>query len=145
VFVCFGVLGVAGSAYLQAGQIGPDAIVNSIPVGLLITAILVVNNLRDVNTDRVTGKRTLAVILGERATLVEFVALLALTYLIPLVRWLAFGASTWFWLPWLTLPVAVRLTGIVLKAEGRALNPALAGTARLTLLYGLALTASVLL
>lgn len=145
VFVCFGLLGVAGSAYLQAGGIGPDAIVNAIPVGLLITAILVVNNLRDVNTDRVTGKRTLAVIVGERATRIEFVALLAITYLVPLVRWLAFGASIWFWLPWLTVPVAIRLTRVVWKAEGRALNPALAGTARLTLLYGLALTASVLL
>ena len=145
VFVCFGLLGVAGSAYLQAGTIGASAIVNAVPVGLLITAILVVNNLRDVNTDRATGKRTLAVILGERATRFEFVALLALTFAVPLVRWLALGASIWFWLPWLTLPVAIRLTGVVLKAEGRALNPALAGTARLTLLYGLALTASVLL
>ncbi|MBV8083610.1 MAG: 1,4-dihydroxy-2-naphthoate polyprenyltransferase [Chloroflexi bacterium] len=145
VFVCFGLLGTAGSAYLQAGTIGAQAIANAVPVGLLITAILVVNNLRDFHTDRTTGKRTLAVILGERATRLEYTALLVGTYLVPLGGWLSLRTSIWFWLPYLTLPLALQLGRVVWRAEGRALNPALAGTARLTLLYGVALMASVLL
>jgi 1,4-dihydroxy-2-naphthoate octaprenyltransferase len=60
VFVFFGVVAVTGSAYLQTGQLEPFALLASVPVGMLVTAILVVNNLRDVETDRAAGKRTLA-------------------------------------------------------------------------------------
>ena len=68
VFVFFGLVAVAGTAYLQAGRLDPLFVVAAIPVGALTTAILVVNNLRDIPTDTVAGKRTLAVVLGVRAT-----------------------------------------------------------------------------
>ncbi len=72
VFLFFGLVAVVGTAYLQAGRLEPLFVAAAIPVGALTTAILVVNNLRDIPTDRVAGKRTLAVILGPRATTVEY-------------------------------------------------------------------------
>ena len=68
VFVFFGLVAVAGTAYLQAGRLDPLFVVAAIPVGALTTAILVVNNLRDIPTDTLAGKRTLAVMLGVQAT-----------------------------------------------------------------------------
>jgi 1,4-dihydroxy-2-naphthoate polyprenyltransferase len=142
-FIFFGLLAVVGTAYLHTGSVNTAAFLAAIPVGLLVTAILVVNNLRDIDTDRATGKRTLAVRIGRTGTRLEYVTLLAGAYLVPLGRWLA-GASAWFWLPWLTLPLAVSLTRVILRQEGRALNPALRGTARLHLLFGLLFAASLL-
>ena len=77
VFVFFGLVAVVGTAFLQAGQIAPLFVAAAVPVGALTTAILVVNNLRDIPTDAAAGKRTLAVILGRRATVVEYRLLLA--------------------------------------------------------------------
>ncbi len=140
VFVFFGLLGVAGSAYLQTLTATPLAVAASIPVGMLVTAILVVNNLRDVQTDRAVGKRTLAVILGPRATRWEYALELAVAYLVTPLIWLAgLKQSSWAWslLPWLTLPLAWSLVRTVWTVEGRPLNRALAGTGRLHLLFGL--------
>lgn len=136
VFLFFGLVAVVGTAYLHAGSVGPDAVVNALPVATLVTAILVVNNLRDIDTDRAAGKRTLAVRLGRRGTRWEYLALVALAYLVPLLSWLGLGGPRFFWLPWLTLPLAVPLVRLVFTAEGRPLNRALAGTGRLHLLYG---------
>ena len=74
VFVFFGLVAVGGTAYLQAGRLEPLFIAAAIPVGALTTAILVVNNLRDIPTDAAAGKRTLAVVLGRRATVIEYAA-----------------------------------------------------------------------
>jgi 1,4-dihydroxy-2-naphthoate polyprenyltransferase len=108
-----------------------------------VTAILVVNNLRDIDTDRATGKHTLAVRIGRPATRAEYLALLVGAYLVPVGRWLA-GGSVWSCLPWLTLPLAVSVARVILTQNGRALNPALRNTARLHLLYGLLFAASLL-
>jgi 1,4-dihydroxy-2-naphthoate octaprenyltransferase len=95
----------------------------------------VVNNLRDINSDRTTGKRTLAVRLGKRGTRVEYLLLLGVAYLAPL--WMAIMDVTGFWvlLTWLSLPLARQQVTMVLRQEGRILNQALAGTARLELVY----------
>ena len=137
VFLFFGLVAVVGTTYLLAGSVGPAALVNALPVAALVTAILVVNNLRDVATDRVAGKRTLAVRLGPRATRVEYLLLVATASVVPLVAWLATGAPNWFWLPWLSLPLASKLVRIVFTQDGRPLNVALAGTGRLHLLFGI--------
>lgn len=143
VFVFFGVIAVTGTYYLHTGTVTLGALGSSVPVGCLVTAILVVNNLRDINTDRAAGKRTLAVRIGARATRMQYLLLLAVAYLAPLARW-ALGSSLWAFLPWLTLPLAVPLAQRVLTAEGRALNPALKATARLHLFYGVLFAASLL-
>ena len=96
-------------------------------------------------TDRKTGKYTLAVLIGPRGARIEYVLLLAVAYAVPALRWALGGASLWAWLPWLTLPFAAHVTGVVLTAEGRPLNPALRDTARLEIFFGVLLAVSLLL
>jgi 1,4-dihydroxy-2-naphthoate octaprenyltransferase len=136
VFVFFGLVAVIGTTYLYTGSVGLPAAINALPVAALVTAILVVNNLRDIATDRVAGKWTLAVRLGPRGTRIEYLLLLGAAYLVPPLAWLLLGSPRWFWLPWLTLPLAVRLVRVVFSQEGRPLNAALAGTGRLHLFFG---------
>ena len=146
VFVFFGLVAVTGTAYLQAGRWSATALAAAVPVGLLVTNILVVNNLRDRPTDAGAGKRTLAVRLGDRATRRQYALLTALAYLAALP--LAAGAPrrAWALLPWLTLPLAVALVRQVLGGlAGRALNATLARTGRLLLVFGVLLAAGLLL
>lgn len=146
VFIFFGLVAVCGTYYVQALTLTPGVVLAAVAPGLLITAILVVNNLRDLETDRRAHKRTLAVILGERATLIEYRLLLLVAYLMPLLLWLVAGRSVWVLLPWLTLPLAVRLAiGIARAADGPTFNTLLAGTARLSLLFCLFLATGLLL
>ena len=137
VFLFFGLVAVVGTIYLHAGSAGSLAVVYALPVAALVTAILVVNNLRDIGTDRVAGKRTLAVHLGPRGTRIEYLLLLSAAYLVPLASWLSVGSPRGFWLPWLTLPLAIHLVRVVFSQEGRPLNAALAGTGRLHLVFGI--------
>ncbi|MBF8284270.1 MAG: 1,4-dihydroxy-2-naphthoate octaprenyltransferase [Anaerolineales bacterium] len=136
VFIFFGLVAVLGTYYAQARAVTLGAVLAAVPVGALATAILVVNNVRDADTDRAAGKRTLAVLLGRGAARAEYAVLLTLAYAAPLALWLLRGASVWALLPLLTLPVAVRLARVVITTEGPALNRALAGTAQLLALYG---------
>jgi 1,4-dihydroxy-2-naphthoate octaprenyltransferase len=124
-------------------SISPLAVAASIPVGCLVAAILVVNNLRDIDTDRAAGKRTLAVRMGPEATRREYAALLALAYACPVVVWGLGLASLGALLTWVTAPVAAMLMRQVMLATGRALNPVLAGTARLCLWFALAFAAGI--
>src|SRR5439155_19187099 len=109
VFVFFGLVGVAGTAFIQTGEVSPLALAAAVPVGLLITNILVVNNLRDIETDRAAGKRTLAVRIGERATRWQYVIFLTVAYLIPLALRFVGALGNWFWLPWLSMLMAADL------------------------------------
>ena len=136
VFLFFGVAAVCGTYYVQALSISPMVIAASIPVGSLTVAILVINNLRDIETDRQTGKRTLAVIIGPDATRLEYVLLLASAYVVSTLFWLAGWSSAWILLPWLSLPLAVRLVHTMYQStEGPSLNKTLAGTANLDLVF----------
>jgi 1,4-dihydroxy-2-naphthoate octaprenyltransferase len=136
VFVFFGLAAVCGTYYVQALTITPMVVAAAVPVGTLITAILVVNNLRDMDTDEQTGKRTLAVVIGSGATRLEYLLLVSLAYLTPPLFWLVQWSEPWVTLPWLTLPLAVRLNRIVRTTrQGPPLNRVLAGTANLTLLF----------
>lgn len=141
----FGIVAVAGTYYVQARALTGAALAASLPVGCLVTAILVVNNLRDLETDRLAGKRTLAVRLGRRATQAEYLTLLAIAYLLLPPLWLAGALSAWWWLPWLSLPLALGLARGVYRETGAALNAILAGTARLHLVFGLLFAAGILL
>ncbi|MBW7885421.1 MAG: 1,4-dihydroxy-2-naphthoate polyprenyltransferase [Caldilineaceae bacterium] len=146
VFLFFGVVAVCGTYYVQALMVTPGVFVASLAVGALVTAILVVNNYRDIETDRRAGKRTLAVLLGRQGARLEYALLFALAYLIAPALWLAFGLGPLVLLTWLTLPLARRLVRILaLATDGPTLNQALAGTARLGLLYSLLLAAGIVL
>lgn len=146
VFVFFGPVAVTGTAYLQSGAWSPLALAVSIPVGLLVTNILVVNNLRDLPTDRAAGKRTLAVRIGDRATRVQYALLTFLAYAVPAVLALTDARRRWLLLPWLTAPLAVaHLRRVLGGVAGRELNPMLARTGQLLLRYGLLLAAGLML
>lgn len=145
VFVFFGIVAVTGTAYLQAGAWSTFALVAAIPVGLLVTNILVINNLRDQATDVVAGKRTLAVRLGDRATRWQYLAFTALAYVVTAGLALA-TARPWLLLPLASMPLALRLSQRVRAGlAGRELNPLLGQTGRLLVLFGVLLAAGLLL
>ncbi|MGK7311136.1 MAG: 1,4-dihydroxy-2-naphthoate polyprenyltransferase [Candidatus Longimicrobiales bacterium M2_2A_002] len=136
VFIFFGLVAVCGTAYVQAGYVPALAWIAAVPVGTLITAILVVNNVRDIETDRAAGKRTLAVRLGRRAAVAEYALLLAAAYAVPPALGLTGRLGPWVLLPLVTAPLAVRLYRRVARDTGRALNPSLGGTAMLGVAFG---------
>ncbi len=145
VLIFFGFVATAGTTYVQALSVDAAVFLAAAPVGLLATAILVVNNLRDRATDAAAGKRTLAVRLGGPAARAEYTALLALSYLVPVLA-VATGVGGWGWLlPLLTLPLALKNTWAIWTTDGAALNPYLGATAKLELIFGLLLSAGILL
>lgn len=137
VFIFFGLVAVGGTYYVQAHSVSTLAWWSAIPIGLLATAIIVVNNLRDIATDAKVGKKTLAVRLGAQGAQFEYFALLGAAYLVPPLMWGLGIAAGWVMLAWLSLPVAWPLIQAIQKQQGRALNPVLGGTARLELVYSL--------
>ncbi|MEX2031485.1 MAG: 1,4-dihydroxy-2-naphthoate polyprenyltransferase [Dehalococcoidia bacterium] len=144
VFVFFGVVAVTGTYYVQSGGLNGQVIAASIPVSLTVTAILVVNNVRDIDTDRLAGKYTLAVYLGRRLARTEFVLVVAGAYLAAASLWLLGDFSGWVLLSWLSVPAAVVPVGAVLaNSDGPTLNEALRSTARLHLLFGILLAIGV--
>lgn len=137
VFVFFGLVAVNGTAYLQTGAWSSLALTAAVPIGLLTTNILVVNNLRDLPTDRAAGKRTLAVHIGERATRWQYATFVVLAYLVPVLLAARDSRYAWLLLPWLSAPMAAGLTRHVLGgATGRTLNPVLERSGRLLLVFG---------
>lgn len=143
VFLFFGFAAVVGSYYVQALTVSPQAWWSAIPVGTLVTAILVVNNLRDRETDIRANKRTLAVLLGKRGAQIEFVLLLAVAFSVTVV--LAALWSLWLLLPLLSAPLAIPLLRSIWREQGTALNKTLTGVSRLSLLYSLLLSLGWLL
>ena len=144
VFLFFGLIAVLGTYYAQAHVLDPEAWIAAIPVGTLATAILVVNNLRDIDTDRAAGKLTLAARVGRRATRVEFAALLAGAFLVPIALWAQGLGSAWVLLPLGTTSLAARTLQTVFEHEdGPGLNRALIDTAQLHMLFGLLFAAGL--
>ena len=137
VFIFFGPVAVAGTYFVQAGSVSMSAWFASIPIGLLITAILVVNNLRDIHTDAASGKHTLAVRVGEKVTRWEYLLCLGTAYLSVAVMVTINLAPIGALLICLSLPFAERVRRIVFTQTGRALNPALGMTGQLALLFAL--------
>ncbi|MGI8585721.1 MAG: 1,4-dihydroxy-2-naphthoate polyprenyltransferase, partial [Thermoleophilaceae bacterium] len=132
VFLFFGVVAVSGSYFVQTERLTVEAVALSVPVGLLAAAILVVNNVRDVDTDRRAGKRTLAVKLGRARARRLFAAMVAVAFASPVAIWVAGGLSAWVLLPLLAVPLAVPLARVVTtRTDGPALNAALARTGAL--------------
>ena len=161
VFVFFGVVAVMGTFYVQAvaampaveplpttvpsGTVTLEAFVASLPVAGISTCIIIVNNIRDRETDLEAGKRTLAVRFGYRWSRVEYVALLALAYLTPCWFWLeGFGRGAL--LPLVSVPYAASIARTVLtRTDGEALNPALEGTGKLLALYAVLFAAGLVI
>ncbi len=146
VFLFFGLVAVVGSYFVQTEELRWEAFALAVPVGLLASAILVVNNVRDVDTDRRAQKRTLAVRLGRERARRMFAAMIVLSFLTPVATWLAGGLSAWLLLTLAALPLAPPLLRTVFeRTDGPSLNGALADSGRLLAIFSLLLSAGVLL
>jgi 1,4-dihydroxy-2-naphthoate polyprenyltransferase len=146
VFLFFGVVAVAGSFFVQVTALHWEAFALAVPVGLLAAAILVVNNVRDIDSDRRAGKRTLAVKLGRDRTRVMYAVVVYLAYLLTPITWLFGPTTAWVLLPWLTLPLATAAVRIVrTRTDGPSLNGALAQSGMLQLAFCMLLSAGLLL
>jgi len=153
VFVYFGVVAVTGTYYVQAvatmdvglfptwlpaGSLSLDVVVASLAAAGLSTAILVVNNIRDIEDDRAAGKRSLAVIIGYRWSRVEYVLMTAMAYVVPLALWLFADYEPWVLLPVATIPLALSVTQTVLSEQGgQPMNEALERTGQLMAIHAL--------
>jgi 1,4-dihydroxy-2-naphthoate octaprenyltransferase len=144
VFLFFGMVAVCGTYFVEAKTVSLDALAAAVPVGALATAILVVNNVRDLDGDRAAGKRTVAVRVGRRGARAEYLALLAAAYVTPAILFLAGRAGAWALLPMITAPLAwAEGRRVVGREDGPSLNAALFGTARLHVLFGLLFAAGM--
>lgn len=143
VFVFFGVVATVGSTYVQTGSVEGLSLAASVPVGLLATALLVVNNLRDIPGDSKVGKRTLAVRLGDRRTRFLYTALLAGAFIaVPPIAGLSGRVAAAVALP--AVIIASRpVTKVLEGARGAALIPVLGATGRLQLIFGVLFTAGL--
>jgi 1,4-dihydroxy-2-naphthoate octaprenyltransferase len=145
VFLFFGVVAVAGSYFAQTEMLAWEALVLAVPVGLLASAILVVNNVRDLETDRRAGKRTLAVRLGRERVRALFVAMVAGAFLSAPLPWILGSLSPWLLLSWLAAALALPVVRVVrTRTDGPSLNGALAGTGQLQLAFCVLLAAGLL-
>jgi 1,4-dihydroxy-2-naphthoate polyprenyltransferase len=137
VFLFFGLAAVCGTYYGQAVTLTPAVFLIAAAMGFISTAILVVNNMRDIETDNAGGKRTLSVLFGRTFTKWEYCSLIGLGYFIPVILWLAGLSNPWIFLTFLSMPFAFRACLNVTRLTGRALNAVLAETGRLELLFAI--------
>jgi 1,4-dihydroxy-2-naphthoate polyprenyltransferase len=147
VFLFFGLVAVTGSYFAQVEELTWEAFVLAVPVGLLASAILVVNNVRDLETDRRAGKRTLAVRLGRSRARGLYAGMVYVAFLCAPLPWLLGSAdlSAWLLLSWAALPLAVPVVRIVRsRSDGPSLNGALARTGMLQLVFCALLSAGIL-
>jgi 1,4-dihydroxy-2-naphthoate octaprenyltransferase len=146
VFLFFGLVAVAGSYYVQTEDLTRLAVDLGVSVGLLAAAILVVNNIRDIETDRRAAKRTLAVRLGRERTRWLFVAMIALAFLNVIVIVATGEADAWLLISLAAAPLAVPLVRTVrTRTDGPALNGALADAGRLLAVFSILLSVGLLL
>ena len=146
VFLFFGIVAVAGSFFVQVRYLDWEAFALAVPVGLVAAGILVVNNVRDIETDRRAGKRTLAVRLGRARTRRLFAAMIYGAYLLLFVTWVFGPLTGWVMLPWLTMTVGAETVREVRnRVDGPSLNRALAQTGMLQLAFCMLLAAGVLI
>jgi len=135
VFIFFGLIAVPGSYYLQTGIITSTSLWLGAALGMLSTAILVVNNIRDMETDIVTGKKTLAVRWGKSFSHIEFSILVIIPFIIPLCMWWNTRYNMSLLITLFALPIAVHLIIQLISKTGRELNKVLAGTARFLFIF----------
>jgi 1,4-dihydroxy-2-naphthoate polyprenyltransferase len=145
VFLFFGIVAVTGSYYVQAEEVTWEAFVLAVPVGLLASSILVVNNVRDLESDRRAGKRTLAVRLGRERARTLYGLMVYGAFVTAPAPWVAGALSAWLLLPLVLLPAAVGLVRLVRRhSDGPTLNRALARTGMLQLAFCVLLSAGLL-
>lgn len=137
VFIFFGLVGTCGTYFLHHQNITVESIIASIPVGALITNILVVNNYRDIKEDKEAGKNTLAVKLGKEFSFYQYLILSLFAFLVPLIFFVLFDYHFFILLPLISLPIIFKLTKMLNSKNTDELNKALELTAKESALFGL--------
>jgi 1,4-dihydroxy-2-naphthoate octaprenyltransferase len=145
VFLFFGIVGTMGTYYLHHLEFNLLSFLVALPVGSLITNILIVNNYRDLEEDRESGKKTLAVIIGRKFSRYEYVIFLVISFLVPFILYAKFNFKVTIILPTLTLPFAILLIKMLFKYQGQQLNKTLELTAKFSALYGLIFSAGMII
>jgi len=145
VFIFFGLAATAGSYYLQASEIPMHVWWMAAAQGFLTVAILVVNNLRDIDNDRIVNKKTLAVRFGEKATRFQYFFLMLGAYLVPVILFRNGMISPWGLLSLGSIPLALYWVVYITRNSGKGLNKALSGTGQHELVYALLFTVGMIL
>ena len=144
VFVFFGIIAVPGTYYLQSGFVSYDSILFGIPLGALSTAILIVNNLRDADTDIKSGKRTLAVRYGKTFVKIEYIIMMMVAFVIPIYI-LQFWDELSLYIILFLLPISVRLIQSLYNETGISLNSVLVNTAQFLFHFSILLSIGLIL
>jgi len=145
VFIFFGLVGTAGTYYLHSHEFTFLSLLTAVPVGALITNILVVNNFRDINEDASAGKYTLAVKFGKTFTRYQFILSLVVSYSVPVIIFFKYNFAYWIFLPLLTIPLGVKLIKMLYTLDGTELNKTLELTAKFSAIFGILFSAGILL
>ncbi len=145
VFIFFGIVATAGTYYVNTFEFSLLSLIASIPVGALITNILLVNNYRDINEDKAANKKTTTVIFGKKFTRTQYIFLIFISYLIPVLLFVFFNYSYLIFLPFLSVPLAASLVKMLYSLEGEALNKTLELTAKFSGLYGILFSIGLIL
>ena len=144
VFIFFGLIAVPGTYYLQSGTVNALSLYMGIAMGMLSTAILVVNNIRDADMDKLSGKRTLAVQLGKKFSKIQYSILILIPFLLPIYVWLNFENELSLLLTIFALPISLHLINQIFSLSGSDLNLVLARTARFLFIFTLLLSAGLM-
>ena len=144
VFVFFGLVAVGGTYYVQAGEVTFPVLTAAIAPGIFSVNILLVNNIRDIDTDRKVGKMTLPARIGGGNARWLYTGLTIVAYFVPIWMWMT-GYSIWTMLSWVSFPLAVAQVTGLFRRDGRELNAILAGTGKVMTLYGILFAAGLLL
>lgn len=145
VFIFFGIVGTVGTYYLHAQQFNFLAFLISLPVGALITNILIVNNYRDIEEDKSAGKNTIAVLLGKDFSRYEYIFFILISFFIPFLLHFKYDFNIWIFLPYITLPIAITLVKMIYALTGTQLNKTLELSAKFSAIYGLLLSIGIIL
>jgi 1,4-dihydroxy-2-naphthoate octaprenyltransferase len=144
--IFFGVVSVVGTTYILTGQVYPLSWAGGVGAGALVTAILVVNNVRDIDTDRRVGRKNIPVLFGRHAGEIEYLIMLILAFCVPLFALTIDWVNAWILLPLLSLPRGVQLYQRIHTLQaGPGFNKLLASTAQLVLIYCLLFSIGVIL
>lgn len=144
VFLFFGFVGTIGTYYVQTLAVTQFVVWASVPVGALITNILVINNYRDIDEDKSAGKITLAVRIGRTLTRIQYVLFIFISYSVPLVAYYTYKQNVLIFLPYLTIPISIKLIRMIYSFKGTELNKTLELTAKLSAIYGILFAIGIL-
>ena len=142
-FIFFGLIAVPGTYYLQSGTVNVLSLYMGIAMGMLATAILVVNNIRDADMDKLSGKRTLAVQFGKKFSKIQYSILILIPFLLPLYVWWNVENELSLLLTIFALPISLHLINQIFSLSGSDLNLVLARTARFLFIFTLLLSAGL--